>query len=236
MSLLTRRAALVGAAVLLSTKARSGSSVSHIVLLGDSVIDNNAYVGGGPDVAAQLDTVLSGGKVTCLARDGAVIAEVISQLVQVPKDATHLVISAGGNDALQQSHFLHEAASSVEQVLRKFSEIQAGFRQQYRQMLDLAHKQRLPVAVYTVYDPRFQDPTQRLIASVALSVINDVITREVFSRGLDLIDLRVLFNEDRDFANAIEPSVQGGMKLAEAIRHFSSGQAEARVFGRLRGL
>jgi hypothetical protein len=56
-----------------------------------------------------------------------------------------------------------------------------------------------------------------------LSVINDVITRAAFSRGTDLIDLRLLFDDDADFANAIEPSVKGGMKLARAIHHFASG-------------
>ena len=46
--------------------------MTHIVLLGDSVIDNKAYVGEGPDVAEQLRK-LSPKKwgVTRLALDGA---------------------------------------------------------------------------------------------------------------------------------------------------------------------
>ncbi len=52
--------------------------------------------------------------------------------------------------------------------------------------------------------------------------INDVVTREAFSRNLSLIDLRVMFDADEDFANPIEPSVQGGMKLARAIHRFAS--------------
>ena len=60
------------------------------------------------------------------------------------------------------------------------------------------------------------------MGSLALSVINDVVTREAFSRNLSLIDLRVMFDADEDFANPIEPSVQGGEKLARAIHRFAS--------------
>ena len=40
---------------------------------------------------------------------------------------------------------------------------------------------------------------------------------EVFKRKLPLIDLRILCNDDQDFANPIEPSCIGGMKIAKAI-------------------
>jgi hypothetical protein len=61
---------------------------------------------------------------------------------------------------------------------------------------------------------------------VSGNVINDVITREALSRGFTLIDLRVMFADDNDFANPIEPSVQGGMKLARAIHRFASAQPQ----------
>ena len=73
-----------------------------------------------------------------------------------------------------------------------------------------------------MYDPRFPDPLRRRMGSLALTATNDVITREAFSRNLSLIDLRVMFDADEDFANPIEPSVQGGMKLAHAIHRFAS--------------
>jgi len=57
-------------------------------------------------------------------------------------------------------------------------------------------------------------------------VINDVITREAFSRRFTLIDLRVMFADDADFANPIEPSVKGGMKLARGIHRFASAQPQ----------
>lgn len=79
-----------------------------------------------------------------------------------------------------------------------------------------------------MYDLRaaLPDRTRRRRAAVALSILNDVITREAFTRRLSLIDLRVIFNEDADFANPIEPSIQGGMKLARSIHRFVAEESQ----------
>ncbi|RWG22564.1 MAG: hypothetical protein EOQ55_03305 [Mesorhizobium sp.] len=51
-------------------------------------------------------------------------------------------------------------------------------------------------------------------------------------RGVPLIDLRIVCGEDADFVNAIEPSEQGGKKIAAGIvsflakHEFRSGRAE----------
>jgi hypothetical protein len=84
-------------------------------------------------------------------------------------------------------------------------------------MLDDVLRLDRPTAICTIYDVRFPDPVFREAALTALTLLNDVITREAGSRGLPLLDLRTLFNEDADFANPIEPSAQGGEKLAKAI-------------------
>jgi len=51
----------------------------------------------------------------------------------------------------------------------------------------------------------------------ALSVFNDRITRAAFARNLPVIDLRLICDQDEDYANPIEPSVRGGDKIAAAI-------------------
>lgn len=42
-------------------------------------------------------------------------------------------------------------------------------------------------------------------------------------RGLPLIDLRLVCDEAGDYANPIEPSVQGGAKIAAAIASLVAG-------------
>jgi lysophospholipase L1-like esterase len=192
--------------------------MTHVVLLGDSIFDNQAYVGDGPDVVVQLREALpSGAAATLCAIDGAVIADVKSQLESVPADATHLIVSAGGNDALQHADVLGQWALSVAGVLDKLATIRAAFAKDYAAMLDAVTARKLPAAVCTIYEARYEDPHLRAIAAAGLSIFNDVIMREAFSRGLPVIDLRIMFDDDADYANEIEPSVKGGAKIARAI-------------------
>jgi len=201
--------------------------MTHLALLGDSVIDNKAYVGDEPDVAQQLRTLVpEEWKVTRLAIDGAVSSSVLGQLNNLPKSTTHLVISAGGNDALAESAVLDDTARSVGQVLLRLVDIQDRFRRNYAALLNAVAQLKLPTAVCSIYDPRLPDPARRRIGALALSVINDVITREAFAHQFTLIDLRIMFNDDRDFANPIEPSASGGMKLAQGIRRFAASPAQ----------
>ncbi len=200
--------------------------MNHIVLLGDSVFDNAAYVAGGPDVVRQLREILpSGWRATLQARDGAVIAEVAQQLERLPADASHLVVSVGGNDALGEAALLDAKVDTVAEALELITVVRERFRSAYARMLDVALGSRLPLAVCTIYEPRFPEPVLRRLAATALTALNDVITREAFARGVDCIDLRIVCDEDADFANPIEPSVRGGAKIARAILGFGTRDA-----------
>jgi hypothetical protein len=198
--------------------------VSHVVLLGDSIFDNAAYVRGAPDVVRQLREALpSEWRATLAAVDGGVVADVPRQFARVPEDATHLVISVGGNDALGQSGILEARAGSVAEVLQRLAAIQDQFRSGYAGMLDTVRGRGLPLAVCTVYDPRYPDPVRRRLTTLALGVVNDAIIREAFSRHLPLFDLRLICADDADFANPIEPSARGGQKIANAIAAWATG-------------
>jgi len=215
--------------------AQGKASMQHIVLLGDSIFDNAAYVGNGPDVIHQLRAILPPGWQASLnAVDGAVTASVAAQLARLPADASHLVVSAGGNDALREAGVLDEEAHSVAEALEKLASIRRRFEQDYRAMLEHVLRRGLNTAVCTIYDARFPDPDRRRIAATALTVINDVITREAFSHALSLIDLRLICDSDDDFANPIEPSVRGGQKIARAVARFAmrNGTPRSEVIAR----
>jgi len=80
-------------------------------------------------------------------------------------------------------------------------------------MLNALLRKGLPAAVCTIYDPRYPEPAQRRVGTAALCIINDCIIREAAIAGVPLIDLRAVCGDDADFANPIEPSVQGGSKM-----------------------
>lgn len=194
-------------------------AMTHIVLLGDSIFDNAAYVSGGPDVVAQLRLRLAAGaRATLAAVDGAVIDDVARQLARVPGDATHLVVSAGGNDALGHVGILDRRAESSAEVLGWLADAAEGFERRYRALLDRVLARGVPTTVCTIYNGNLGPPRQRA-ATVALAVFNDVIHRVAAERGVRVIELRLVCTEAADYANPIEPSVQGGEKIARAIAH-----------------
>jgi hypothetical protein len=149
------------------------------------------------------------------------------QIGRLPPDATHLVISAGGNDAGRREGTLGEPARSVAEGLARVAALREGFARDYRAMLRVALGHRLPVAVCTVYDPRFPEPGRRRVAVVALAAFNDVITREAFAHGAALLDLRLVCDRDEDFAGATGPSVQGSGKIAATIAGWATGHDPA---------
>lgn len=200
--------------------------MSHIVLLGDSIFDNAAYVRGGPDVVRQLrDALPDGWRASLCAVDGATTASVPPQLARLPRDATHLVLSAGGNDALGASGLLYAPARTVAAAVATLAEVQDAFEAAYAKMLDQVLALGLPTALCTIYDTPSFAPDHRIIKT-ALSLFNDRITRAAFARGLPLVDLRLICSDDADYANPIEPSVRGGAKMAAAIARLAAGPAE----------
>jgi lysophospholipase L1-like esterase len=203
--------------------------MSHVVLLGDSIFDNRVYVSPEPDVRSQLLARLgTGSKVTLLAVDGHVTADVTRrQLERVPEDATHLVVSVGGNDALGHASILGERASSVAKAVDRLAQAQSSFARAYAEMVDAVAQRRVPTSVCTIYDANYPEPQRRLVVT-ALALFNDVITRAAFSRGLSLIDLRLICNAPADYANPIEPSAQGGDKIAAAIAQMVGGDQSRR--------
>ena len=200
----------------------------HVVLLGDSIFDNAAYVGRGPDVVAQLAAALPAGwRATLLAVDGAVIDDVGRQLARIPGDATHLVVSAGGNDALAHTGLLDRPATSSAQVLGWLADAVEGFERRYRRLLDEIVRLGLPTTLCTIYEGNLGPPVQRL-ARTALAVFDDAILRLASERGLPTIELRHVCTEPADYANPIEPSVRGGEKIARAIVRVVTGGAQER--------
>jgi len=191
--------------------------MSHVVLLGDSIFDNGFYVSRGSSVIDQLKERLpSGWKATLVAVDGAVTSSVLNQIERIPKDATHLFVSAGGNNALWKSELLRETEMAAPEAFAELAQVHQEFQKEYRSMLSAILSLRLPTAVCTVYDSFPDFPPA---AITALAVFNDMILREAFRCGLPVLDLRLICDEGRDYSpvSPIEPSEIGGLKIVQGI-------------------
>jgi|SRR5215470_8983960 len=209
--------------------------MTHIVLLGDSIFDNASYTRGGPDVTAQVREILpKGWKASLLAVDGSVTLNVPDQLLRLPHDATHLMLSVGGNDVLMKSDILHTPVRSTSEALTMLADVAGRFEENYRFAVDACLRRKLPLALCTIYNGCFDDGALQRTITTALKVFNDTILRVGFEFCLPIIDLRYICASAADFANPIEPSSLGGAKIARAIVNVVSRSGDealaARVF------
>lgn len=194
--------------------------MAHIVLLGDSIFDNAPYVPAGMAVADHLRACLAPhDRVTLLARDGSELDDVAAQLpglAALSEPPTRLVLSCGGNDVLGLLGAMHGPVASVLEAVELLAAWQRDFCAAYRRMLDAVLATGLPLTVATIYEAV---PGLTAGLRMTLGVFNDVILREAASRGLVLLDLRLVCTEPQDYAacSPIEPSAQGGRKIAQAL-------------------
>jgi len=208
--------------------------MKHIVLLGDSIFDNKSYVDGGLDVISHLrQQIPDSWRVSLSAVDGSLVENVGEQVLALPGDATHLFVSVGGNDALLNADVLQLQVSSSAEVFDRLADLASAFEHHYRDMLRAILSLNKPTTVCTIYYPRMRERFVQKIAVTALSTFNDVIIKQAILAGVPLIDLRLVCNEDSDYANEIEPSEAGGKKIAKTIlrvvneHHFEVRRTEA---------
>ncbi len=201
-----------------------------VLICGDSILDNGAYVGMfGRSLNSHLNGALDGWTIDFRALDGAVCADVAqSQLGGRAGAFDAVVVSVGGNDALGYLHLLEdrERRRLIEHGLM-LAEIQDGLRADYRQVLDSAEKHARELLILTIYRARFHlnglPADLGRAANALLSLFNDVIQEEALARGHDFLDLRRICVSDEHFANAIEPSDSGGREIAVGIKRWLDG-------------
>jgi hypothetical protein len=194
----------------------------QLILLGDSIFDNKAYLQPGErDVVAHLRAKLlpADWSVELWAVDGCAAADVSAQLERGRLEPPAVfILSVGGNDALGYADLLSDPASeSLADVLQRLYGIRESFREGYADTLDRILDLGQPLTVCTIYNPRFTQENMQQAAEAALSIFNDVIAHEALRRELGVVDLRDVCIEDVHFANEIEPSELGGEAIADAI-------------------
>ena len=192
----------------------------HVVLLGDSIFDNGIYVPGHPAVIEQLrDKLPEAWSATLLARDGDVTGDVAQQIEDLPEDATDLVISAGGNDALGHSHLLDKVDSLVE-LPEVLAEVLPSFEHAYAAMLEEVLALGRSTTVCTIYDRcPFPQAEWRERVPIALEAFNNYILDMAAARDVSAIELRDICTDTNDYSTVspIEPSHIGGEKISRAI-------------------
>ena len=246
-----------------------------VILAGDSIIANESYVGKAQDtvskVEARFKQLRSGTPhepifrewartdvtVESLAQDGATAEDTLDQLNRYHtwldshwrdgEDVQTVVISCGGNDALQSflGHAVDAQTDRITLNRHVFRDEVERFRSEYAQVLDAAIQlvraygqtdgNHAIAQIYglAIYNCEFADPELRTLAQLIMAAYNDAIYRECARASLpvtmkvgdsltcpvQVIDLRDHCMTDEHFTNEIEPSGVGSQAIAEAIVH-----------------
>jgi hypothetical protein len=143
-----------------------------------------------------------------------------------------LVLSVGGNDAIMNSSRLGvslfgPAAPSNLDALQLMAEVSEDFLRSYSAAVNSCLRPGLPLVVCTIYNGNFPDSSYQRLAAVGLTLFNDAILSVAIEDRLPVIDLRLVCSDPRDYANPIEPSSEGGEKIAKAIVAAVTGSDEA---------
>ena len=198
------------------TKTRTNSP--RLILLGDSILNNSMYVAHDESVEyllrQQSNTVRTANdsdSIVFLAEDNACIEDVLqAQLPRIPATttgATHLFLSAGGNDILNA---IQLQTLSLESISRLFEE--------YKQLV-IALQTQCPHAHLHLFNLYY--PTQALLQPYYTHIDHwNLQLREfILASNTVLQDfpLSKLCFEDLDFVHAVEPSAVCSQKIVNRI-------------------
>jgi hypothetical protein len=177
-----------------------------IVLLGDSIFRNDAYVPNGKSVC---DLLREKTNVKCLAQDHATISDVYGQIEQIPivPEATAF-LSVGGNDIL--SHYAytnHDVTdlSFVAETFRNYTTLATHLEQTFPQMHIVLVDLYFPAEdVYSSYAPIIRE-------------WNRCMYEWAGKKQWKVLKVSQLLREPEDFAYGVEPSSTGTQKIVAAI-------------------
>lgn len=182
------------------------NSVIMIYCVGDSMLNNARYVGYNQSVLDHLRNISEKEnnkmKFTMLAQDGARISDVYSQLTAIKQsdNPITIILSVGGNDLLAEDA---EPREQFHQWLNLVNAIQIQF-----------YDSSIKIFVLGLYYPqtqtRFFDRIRQWNQWQKINKYTVISTDDIIT-------------ESKDICYKIEPSNQGGSKIASKIVNYLSG-------------
>jgi hypothetical protein len=201
----------------------------NLVLLGDGILANGGHTGGEPDSASTIRQLLPAWTVSLLAAEGAAMAAVPAQAQRLPGDADLVVLSVGGNDAMEHVDLLQQPAQSSGETLDALIRMVEEFDGAYDRVVKTVRNRAPRVVLCTIYEPPLIGKNTAARARVLLTLLNDRILRTAYRWGVDVLDLRAICTSSGDFALQIAPSAAGAAKIARAIAAMAEGTEGRRV-------
>jgi len=183
------------------------TQAKNIILLGDSILNNSAYVKKEETIHQLLLNKIDNKtqQLYYMPKDGAVIAGIYEQISNIPADvdnaeSTYFFLSVGGNDILNTKKDIKSYFSKYKKLIKA---IQTRFPSSKLFLLN-------------IYLPPTITPAQKTAITEWNSLLYDFVTH-LKNNIKSLIAINYKLNQNDDFILGIEPSFQGGQKIVEQI-------------------
>ncbi len=197
----------------LQEEQNSPDVIRHLVLLGDAL--QNIDLGKGQAESALVPRPRNPWKLTVLQpsevlRPGRVRA--------IPTGVTHIGICVDGGWAIATSGLLQGGARTIREALDLLASAADEFESMFARLIAAATEAAVPTIVCTLVPARYMEPSQERVAAAALAIFNDRILRRTIAAQLSIVEMRLICDEDGDYASETLLSHAGVRKVANVAR------------------
>ena len=194
-----------------------GTNTKTYILLGDSILQNDVYVSHGQSIQEYI--LERNKQVYSFAKDHSKVVDIFGQISNIPIELnstnTYVFLSGGGNDILfryvEQSQKdddnYDELYSIFENYVKVVKSIQARLPESKMVLLDIYYPNTDKYKQYHSIIKKWNE----MIYDFAHNPENNV---------YDIIEISKILTQQTDFSNEIEPSENGGEKIATSICRF----------------
>jgi len=187
--------------------------IRHLVLLGDAL--QNIDLGKGQAETALVPQPRNPWKLTVLQppevlRQGRVRA--------IPAGVTHIGICVDGGWAIETSGLLQGSVRTIREALDALARAADEFENMFVRLITAAAEASVPTIVCTLVPARYAESSQERVAATALAIFNDRVLRRTIAAHLSIVELRLVCDEDSDYASETLLSHAGVRKVANVAR------------------
>ena len=136
----------------------------------------------------------------------------------IPSEATHIGICVDGGWAIETSGLLKGGARSISDALGSLAAAADQFEEAFARLIAAAVEAGVPTIVCTLVPARHQEASRQRVAATALAIFNDRILRSATAAKLSIVDLRLVCDEEGDYASETLLSRSGVRKVANVAR------------------
>lgn len=208
----------------MDNKNSTNSTNSTIILMGDSILKNNIYVGKGKSVEDLLIQQYDGTLLN-LAKDETTIQGLDEQINELTNNSnnknninkynnnqTTIFVSAGGNDILNKYVYIEDADIDN---FKPLYVIYARYNERLKRIRAI-----LPNAKIMLINLYYPQSVKYLKYREIIKKWNDLLFEyqsDPIHKIDNILDLSILMTDINDFSLCIEPSATGSVKIAREI-------------------